>query len=88
MLTSDLDYLRRAVQLAKEAQSIGNLPIGAVITLDDRIIGAGKNSIWLPHNRPNRHAEIEALESVPNELWFRAANMTLYTTLEPCLMCM
>jgi tRNA(adenine34) deaminase len=87
-MPNDLDYLRRAVQLAREAQRIGNLPIGAVITLDDRIIGAGQNSIWLPNYRPNRHAEIEALESVPNELWFRAANMTLYTTLEPCLMCM
>lgn len=88
MQTSDIDYLRRAIQLAQEAQQKGNLPIGACITLDGNIIAEGKNSIWFPKYRPNRHAEIEALDAVPVDLWNRAVDMTLYTTLEPCLMCM
>lgn len=86
---NDLNFLHSAIELARSAQQIGNLPIGAVITLDDEIIGEGKNSIWVPQYRPNRHAEIEALESVREpELWSRSRDMTLYTTLEPCLMCL
>jgi tRNA(adenine34) deaminase len=84
----DLKFLRHAVKLARDAQKHGNLPIGAVITLDDEIIGQGQNSIWSPSYRPNRHAEIEAIESIKiASLWDRCAEMTLYTTLEPCLMC-
>lgn len=89
MLTNkDIYYIHLTIQLAKEAQKAGNLPIGALIILDDEIIAEGKNSIWTPKYRPNRHAEIEALESVPAKYWGRASNMTLYTTLEPCLMCL
>jgi len=64
-----------------------NLPIGAVITLDSKVIAKGKNSIWTPKYRPSRHAEINAIDKVPSDLWHRASNMTLYTTLEPCVMC-
>ena len=80
--------LHQAIRLAQEAQQVGNLPIGAVITLDGEVVAEGKNSIWIPELNPGRHAEIEALEAVPLELWVRAREMTLYTTLEPCLMCM
>ncbi len=45
------------------------------------------SSIRVPRLSPGRHAEIEALEAVPPELWTKAREMTLYTTLEPCLMC-
>jgi tRNA(adenine34) deaminase len=84
----DLAYLHRAVRLAQEAQRAGNLPVGAVISLDGAIVAEGMSSIWAPKLRPGRHAEIEALEAVPHQLWTRAREMTLYTTLEPCLMCM
>jgi tRNA(adenine34) deaminase len=85
----DLGFLRQAIKLAENAKKIKNLPIGAIITLDDEIIGQGKNSIWFPKYQPNRHAEIEAIESIQKpELWGRSADMTLYTTLEPCLMCL
>ena len=84
---NDLDYLHRAVQLARDARQMGNLPIGAVITLDGEIVAEGKNTIWVPVLAPNRHAEIEALEALPPDLRGRAGKMTLYTTLEPCLMC-
>ena len=84
----DLEYMHYAIRLAREAQRVGNLPVGAVISLDGKVVAEGKNSIWAPKLCPSRHAEIEALEAVPPELWVRAADMTLYTTLEPCLMCM
>ena len=83
----DAAYFERAIELAAEAESQNNLPIGAVIALDGEIISAGKNTIWHPKFNPNRHAEIEALRSVPEHLWQQSRDMTLITTLEPCLMC-
>jgi tRNA(adenine34) deaminase len=84
---SDIWFFQRAIRLALEAEKENNLPIGAVISLDGRIIAEGKNAIWSPKFNPNRHAEIEALRNVPQELWKHSRRMTLYTTLEPCLMC-
>jgi tRNA(adenine34) deaminase len=89
MYTSDSDknFFQHAIHLALEAEKQKNLPIGAVITLDGEIIAEGKNAIWYPQYNPNRHAEIEALRDVPQRYWKSFRNMTLYTTLEPCLMC-
>ena len=87
MPDAELVYFAEAIHLAEEAQRNGNLPIGAVIVLDDRIVARGMNSIWKPQRDLTRHAEMEALRSVPQELWSRATEMALYTTLEPCLMC-
>jgi tRNA(adenine34) deaminase len=84
----DLEYMHHAVRLAQEAQRAGNLPIGAVVTLNGKVVGEGRNSIWVPKFNPSRHAEIEALAVVPTGLWTRPKEMTLYTTLEPCLMCL
>ena len=86
--TSDNEFFERAIRLALEAEKVNNLPIGAVICLDGRIIAEGKNAIWHPQFDPTRHAEIEALRSVPGHLWENSRQMTLYSTLEPCLMCM
>lgn len=81
--------MRKAIKLAFEAEGQKNLPIGAVIRLDGEIIAEGKNAIWFPEFSLHRHAEIEALRNVPDDLWQQhARDMTLYTTLEPCLMCM
>lgn len=85
---SDISSFHHAIVLALEAESLGNLPIGSVITLHGEIIGRGQNAIWHPEYNPNRHAEIEALRAVPSELWRSSREMTLYTTLEPCLMCL
>lgn len=85
---SDIFCLRKAIDLALEAEGQKNLPIGSVISLEGEIIAEGKNAIWFPEFNPNRHAEIEALRNVPGAFWVRAREMTLYTTLEPCLMCM
>jgi tRNA(adenine34) deaminase len=84
----DRKYLKPAIRLALEAGIEGNLPVGAVIVLDGEIISEGKNTVWIPALDATRHAEIEALRSVPSELWDHATEMTLYTTLEPCVMCL
>ena len=85
--TLDISCFQRAIQLALDAEAQGNLSIGAVICQDGRIVAEGKNAIWSPTCNPNRTAEIEALRSVPQPLWKSSSDMTLYTTLEPCLMC-
>jgi tRNA(adenine34) deaminase len=83
----DTLFFERAIQMALEAEEQNNLPIGAVISLGGQIIAQGKNAIWHPTYNPNRHAEIEALRNVPEHSWKSSREMTLYTTLEPCLMC-
>ena len=90
MNLSEFDRIcfQRAIELAKQAQLAGNLPIGAVISYQGDIIGEGQNAIWSPELSLSQHAEMEAMRSVPSAMWEHAPNMILYTTLEPCLMCM
>ena len=83
----DKSCFQKAIILANEAEQLKNLPIGAVISYKDEIIGEGKNAIWSPELSLSRHAEMEAMRSVPIALWKQAREMTIYTTLEPCLMC-
>jgi tRNA(adenine34) deaminase len=84
---TDLTHLRRAVELALEAEARGDLPVGAVVTLGGEVIAEAGNAVLLPAYHPGRHAETEALARVPVGLWPRARAMTCYTTLEPCTMC-
>lgn len=86
-IEDDLPFLREAIHLAKQAERKGNLPIGAVILLDGQIVATGMNAIWQPAIDYTHHAEMEALRSLPPHLLGNCAKMTLYTTLEPCLMC-
>ena len=76
-----------ALKLAEEAGSNGEIPIGAVIVLDGKIIGNGKNTNR-EENNPTRHAEINAIESaaktIGNE---RLTDAELFVTKEPCAMC-
>ena len=81
--------MRRAF-LARSYPSSRNskrLPVGAVISLNGKVVAEGRNSIWVPESNPGLHAEIAVLKAVPTELWARSKEMTLYTTPEPCLMC-
>ena len=86
---SDIDFLhlQRAVELALEAEVEGNLPIGCVISFDSMNVAEGKNTMWVPEFNPIRHAEIEALLNVPRKLLENSRKITLYSTLEPCLLC-
>ncbi len=79
--------MKRAIEIALASESEGNLPIGSIITLDDEIIAEGNSAVLEPVYNPGRHAEIMAIRDVDTELWPRAAEMTCYTTLEPCVMC-
>ncbi len=80
-------FMQRAIELALLAESEGNLPVGAVISLDGKVVAEGQNAIWVPEFDATRHAEMEALRAVPAELWKSSMETELYTTLEPCLMC-
>lgn len=84
----DIRHLQRAIECALQAETKGNLPIGAVIVLDDEVIAEGASAIFEPVFHPGRHAEMEALDTVDPRLWERRREMTCYTTLEPCVMCM
>ena len=84
---ADSTFLRRAVRLALEAEAGGNLPVGAVVALGGEVVAEAGNAVLAPVYHPGRHAEIEALRLVPAGLWPRGREMTVYTTLEPCVMC-
>jgi tRNA(adenine34) deaminase len=85
----DMDYLRRAIALGTEAEVEGNLPIGALIAKDGVVLAQAKNKVLFPEFHPGRHAEIEAMNMIPgNYLHEHSKKMTLYTTQEPCVMCL
>ncbi len=83
----DADYMRRALELAQRARDEGEVPVGALVVHEGRIVGEG----W---NRPissadaTSHAEIEAIRAACRALGnYRLGEATLYVTLEPCAMC-
>jgi tRNA(adenine34) deaminase len=86
-MLGDEKFVHRAIELALLAEREGNLPVGAVITLHGEVVAEGRSAIWVPEFDATRHAEIEALRAVQADLWGSSDEMTLYTTLEPCLMC-
>ena len=84
----DKIFMDRAIELALEAEKEGNLPIGALIVLDGKIIAEGKNAIFCPSFGFLNHAEIDAISKVDGNLFAtRGKEMTLFTNTEPCLMC-
>lgn len=86
--TEDEHWMRRALELAVHAREAeGEVPVGAVLTLDGGIIGEGWNrNITL--NDPSAHAEIGALRDAGQLVGnHRLPGSTLYVTLEPCAMC-
>jgi len=83
----DLFWMQRAFELAQHAQSLGEVPIGAVLVKDDQIIGEGYNAPISQHD-PTAHAEMMALREAANHIGnYRLLNTTLYVTIEPCVMC-
>ena len=84
---SDDDYMRRALELARHAEAEGEVPVGCVVVVEDRIVGEGWNRpVSTPD--PTAHAEIEAIRAACKALGnYRLANAALYVTLEPCAMC-
>lgn len=87
--TVDIDekFMRRALQLAQIAESHDEVPVGAVLVRDNRIIGEGWNQPIGSHD-PTAHAEVMALRDAGfREQNYRLPGSTLYVTLEPCPMC-
>lgn len=85
----DLDgqFMRRAIELAREAEVAGEVPVGAVIVRDGEILAEGFNRPISTHD-PTAHAEMVALRAAAARLDnYRLLGTTLYVTLEPCVMC-
>ena len=80
-------WMKAAIELAKEAAAEWEVPVGAVVVKDGRIIGTGRNRRELGKNAL-AHAEIEAIDEACRTLGgWRLFGCTLYVTLEPCPMC-
>lgn len=80
-------YMKVALELAKKSAEEGEVPVGAVVVLDDKIVGRGRNRREKKKNAIC-HAEIEAIEKACKKLGgWRLHKCDLYVTLEPCPMC-
>ena len=83
----DEEYMRMALELAREAAGVGEAPVGAVIVMDGRVVGRGRNSP-IALNDPTAHAEILAMREASAALHnYRLPGAVMYVTLEPCVMC-
>jgi tRNA(adenine34) deaminase len=80
-------YMRLALAEARRAQEGGEVPVGAVLVADGRVVGRGSNRP-IGSVDPTAHAEIVALREAASALAnYRLVGVTAYVTLEPCLMC-
>jgi tRNA(adenine34) deaminase len=83
----DRSWMLRALELAREAERDGEVPVGAVVVQGDAMVGEGRNRM-IGANDPSAHAEIDALRDAGRRLGnYRFPGATLYVTLEPCVMC-
>ena len=86
-MSSDEAFMRRALELAQLAQEEGEVPVGSVVVLKERVLGEGWNRPICAAD-PTAHAEIQALRAAASALRnYRLTGATLYVTLEPCDMC-
>ena len=83
----DTDFMDAALVLAREAATLGEVPVGAVVVNDGEIVGRGCNQP-IGRRDPTAHAEVMALRDAAQRLGnYRLPGCTLYVTLEPCAMC-
>jgi len=86
-LYTDQDWMLYALSLADKAEAVGEIPVGAVLVKDNKIVGEGWNLSILKHNACS-HAEVIAIGAAGKTLQnYRLIDCTLYVTLEPCPMC-
>lgn len=79
--------MQAALELAQQAESLGEVPVGAVVVQDGEIVGRGFNAPISQHD-PSAHAEMRALRDAAQHLGnYRLVGCELFVTLEPCLMC-
>lgn len=85
---SDVAQMQAALAEAENGGNAGEVPVGAVVTIDGEIVGRGHNTTITAHD-PSGHAEIVALRAAASAKGnHRLPGATLYVTLEPCAMCM
>ncbi len=83
----DAQFMREAMEFAREAAKHNEVPVGCVIVKDGAVIGAGRNAM-IEMNDPSAHAEVLAIRQAAQVLEnYRLTGCTLYVTLEPCAMC-
>ena len=84
---TDSHFMQVALELAQQAQAIGEVPVGAVVVQNGVIVGRGHNRP-ITSDDPTAHAEIMAMRDAGSNLVnYRLQDCTLYVTLEPCVMC-
>lgn len=87
MDANDEQFMRLALEEARRAAEAGEIPVGAVVTLDGKVIASAANRT-ITDGDPTAHAEIVALRAAAKALGnYRLAGATLFVTLEPCAMC-
>jgi tRNA(adenine34) deaminase len=83
----DETWMQHALTLAQRAAAQGEVPVGALVVMDGRVLGEGWNQPIQRHD-PTAHAEIMALRAAAAAVGnYRLSDCTLYVTLEPCIMC-
>jgi tRNA(adenine34) deaminase len=85
--SADEQWMRRALELARHAENLGEVPVGAVLVGRDGLVAEGRNAPVASLD-PTAHAEIQALRAAGKALRnYRLPGTTLYVTMEPCPMC-
>ncbi|MBD3737423.1 tRNA adenosine(34) deaminase TadA [Stutzerimonas balearica] len=85
--SGDEGFMREALALAEQGAALGEVPVGAVLVLDGKVVGRGFNCPISRHD-PSAHAEMVAIRDAALRLQnYRLPGSTLYVTLEPCSMC-
>ncbi len=84
---SDIEFMTAALALAREAGSLDEVPVGAVVVREGIIVGRGFNQPILRHD-PTAHAEVVAMRDAAARIGnYRLVDCELFVTLEPCVMC-
>ena len=87
-MNEDEKWMKLAIEEAIKAEKKGEVPVGAIIVLNNRIIAKAHNSP-ISKNDPTAHAEVLAIRNASKKLQnYRLPGTTLYVTLEPCAMCL
>jgi tRNA(adenine34) deaminase len=87
IISQDIIFIEHALKLAKKASSLREVPVGAIVVIDKKIVGEGFNCPIMTSD-PTAHAEIIALRKAAEFVGnYRLSGATLYVTLEPCTMC-
>jgi len=87
-MANHTQFMRAALNEAEKARELDEIPIGAIVTFNNEIIGRGCNSV-IKNSDATCHAEIMALRDAAHSLSnYRLPEVNLYVTLEPCIMCL